>query len=383
MTDDRQDRRDRQQRHASEAGHSHERAVYEAGEYLDAPADEPIPEREVSLARRVLNWRTIGSAIFAFLLLWLAFQTLGVNLGRTWTLITSANIGFLALAFAAYYLTFPIRGARWRYVLSKVGTRIGLRDSTEILFLSWFVNCLVPAKLGDLYRAYLLKGSFGASASRTVGTIFIERIADIVVIFGLALAAGFWSFRGTERADVVNILYVAGFVVAVALVLFVVVLRLWGANLGRFLPARIADLWDRFHEGSTRALTLRTLPVILVATGAIWLLEGARLYFVIRALAIPGVDLGISASVFVALAAALLTAIPLTPAGVGFVEAGIAGALLIYGVNGDHAAAVALTDRGISILTVIVLGGILYLVSDKVRRAHGARATTPSGASGP
>jgi len=115
------------------------------------------------------------------------------------------------------------------------------------------------------------------------------------------------------------------------------------------------------------------VPVLLLATGAIWLLEGARLYFVIRALAIPGVDLGISASLFVALAAALLTAIPLTPAGVGFVEAGIAGALLIYGVSGDHAAAVALTDRGISILTVIVLGGILYAFSRKVRRAHGAQ----------
>ena len=77
--------------------------------------------------------------------------------------------------------------------------------------------------------------------------------------------------------------------------------------------------------------------------------------------------------------AALLTAMPLTPAGIGFVEAGIAGALLIYGVPQDPAAAVALTDRAISILTVIVIGGILYLVSNKVRRAHGARAVESPG----
>jgi hypothetical protein len=32
--------------------------------------------------------------------------------------------------------------------------------------------------------------------------------------------------------------------------------------------------------------------------------------------------------------------------------------------------AVALTDRAISILTVIVLGGIFYAFSAKVRRAH-------------
>ena len=35
--------------------------------------------------------------------------------------------------------------------------RSASRDSTEIIFISWLVNCLVPAKLGDVYRAYLLQ----------------------------------------------------------------------------------------------------------------------------------------------------------------------------------------------------------------------------------
>jgi glycosyltransferase 2 family protein len=341
------------------------------------PTTEAL-ERQVSLRDRLLDWKTIGSVIFAFLLLALAFRTLGVNLGRTLELIANANVGFLLLACAAYYLTFPIRGFRWRYILARVGTRIGFRDATEILFLSWFVNCLVPAKLGDLYRAYLVKGNFGASGSRTLGTIFIERVADILVIFLLALAAGFWSFRGRERPDI-DLIFTIGFAIAISLVLLVLALRIWGDRLTRFLPARFAELWDRFREGSTGALTPAALPVIGVATVSIWLLEGARLYFVIRALALPEAGLGISASIFVALVAALLTAMPLTPAGIGFVEAGIAGALLIYGVPGDAAAAVAITDRAISILTVIIFGGILYLTSGKVRRAHGARQAAPTG----
>jgi uncharacterized protein (TIRG00374 family) len=353
--------------------HEHGHSVYEPAEFLDAPATETIPEREVSLRRRFFNLRTIGSIVFGLLLLFLLFRfVLNIDLGRTWTLIATANPLFLLLALVAYYLTFPVRGFRWRFVLARSGTRVGFGDATEILFLSWFVNCLVPAKLGDLYRAYLLKGNFGASASRTVGTIFIERIADIIVIFGLALAAGFWSFRGRARPEV-DFIFLVGFAVALALVAFVIGLRFWGHRLSRFLPEQAADLWARFHEGSTGALSARSLPVIGLLTAVIWLLEGLRLYFVIRALALPDVGLGISASVFVALAAALLTAVPLTPAGVGFVEAGITAALVIYGVAGDSAAAVAITDRGISILTVIVLGGLLYAFSDKVRRAHGVR----------
>jgi uncharacterized protein (TIRG00374 family) len=345
---------------------------YEPAEFLDAASDAPIPEREVSLRSRFLNWKTIGSIIFAGVLLFLLFRVvLKVDFARTWEYITGANLLFLLLAFLAYYATFPLRGFRWRFILRHSGTEVGLKDATEILFLSWFVNCLVPAKLGDLYRAYLLKGNYGASASRTVGTIFIERIADIIIIFFLALAAGFWSFRGRERADV-DAFFLIGFVVAVVLVLLVVALRYFGPRLTRFLPEKGRDLYERFHEGSTGALTMRTLPVIGATTVVIWLLEGLRLYFVIRALALPDVGLGISASVFVALAASLLTAIPLTPAGVGFVEAGIALALSFYGVGGAPGAAVAFTDRAISILTVIVLGGIAYALSKKVRRAHGA-----------
>jgi glycosyltransferase 2 family protein len=375
MTDD-----GRQARHPDSDAHSHEGgALYEASEFLDAPADEQIPEREVSLARRVLNWRTIGSVIFAIVLLGIAFYTLGVDLEAAWQLMLGANVGYLALAFAVYYLTFPVRAFRWRYILAKVGTRVRFLDALEILYLSWFVNCLVPAKLGDLYRAYLLKANNGASASRTVGTIFIERIADIIVIFGLALAAGYWSFRGRSMPGV-DVLFIIGFVVALLLVGAVIALRFQGHRVARYLPLRLAELWRRFHEGSTGALTASALPVIGVSTVTIWVLEGARLYFVIRALDLPDVGLGISASIFVALVAALLTAMPLTPAGIGFVEAGIAGALLIYGVSPESAAAVALTDRAISILSVILFGGILYLFSGKVRRAHGVGpAAVPSG----
>ena len=328
---------------------------------------------QVSLRKRLLNVRTIGSLLFGLLLLYfLARIIFGDNFdwSEVARLVGQADIGFLALAFVAYYATFPLRGFRWKYVLARSGVSVRFRDATEILFLSWFVNCLVPAKLGDLYRAYLLRANYGASISRTVGTVFIERIADLIVIASLALTAGYWSFRGRSRPEI-DALFIVGFVIAIGLVLLLVGLRLFGAQIGRWLPSRIGQLWDRFQEGSTGALSSRSVPVVLVLTVVIWLLEGARLYFVIRALDLPEVGLGISASVFVALAAALLTAIPLTPAGFGFVEAGIIGVLAIYGVTREPAAAVALVDRGLTIVTVIILGGILYAFSSKVRRAHG------------
>lgn len=354
--------------------HEHGHSFYEPAEFLDAPPNEVIPPAELSLTRRFLNWRTLlGLALAALILFFLFRLVLGdqFDFAKTWQQITGADPLLLAAAFAAYYLTFPLRGLRWWFVLRQVGTHVPPVMATKILFLSWFVNCVVPAKLGDLYRAFLLRGNIGASVSRTVGTIFIERIADVIVIASLALAAGFWSFRGRNRPEV-DTIFLLGFAAAVLLIGLVVAMRFAGHRLTRFLPARLGEFWERFHHGSTAALTARSVPVIIGLTVVIWLMEGARVYFVIRALDLPEVGLGISSSVFVALAAALVTAIPLTPAGVGFVELAIVGVLAIYGVASEPATAVALTDRAISILTVIILGGIYYATSPLVRRAHSA-----------
>jgi uncharacterized protein (TIRG00374 family) len=361
--------------------HEHGHSVYEPGEFIDAPPDEAIPEREVSLGRRLLNARTIGSIVFGLVLVFLLFRViLNVDFGRAFELMRSANVLMLLAGLLAYYLTFPLRSLRWTLILRRVGTQVGYAAATEILFLSWFVNCIVPAKLGDLYRAYLLRGNFGASISRTVGTIFIERVTDIIVIFALALAAGFWSFRGRNNPQV-DALFLAGFVVAVVLVVLVVALRYLGGHLTRVLPERVAELYERFHEGSTGALTPRVLLPVGAITVLVWLLEGVRVYFVIHALSLTGMQLGISSSIFVALAASLLTAIPLTPAGIGFVQAGIVYALVLYGVTPEAGTAVALTDFLLSTLSVIVVGGVFYAFSPMIRRAHsgGAPAEVSAG----
>ena len=109
--------------------------------------------------------------------------------------ILAANPWLLLAAFLVYYAGFPLRGYRWSLLLRGVGTRVRVRDSTEIVFISWMVNCLVPAKLGDIYRAYLLRLNQAVSTSRTLGTVFIERVMDLFAVAMLGLAAGFWSFR--------------------------------------------------------------------------------------------------------------------------------------------------------------------------------------------
>jgi uncharacterized protein (TIRG00374 family) len=85
---------------------------------------------------------------------------------------------------------------------------------------------------------------------------------------------------------------------------------------------------------------------------------------VVQAFGFDDVSLGISGAIFVALIGSLLTAVPLSPAGLGIVEAGVVGILTVaYGVPLPEATAIALMDRVISVFSIIVFGSIAYIVS--------------------
>ena len=336
------------------------------------PDAERVPDADqMSLRRRLLTPRTIISIAVPVAIIGVFVGLNGQVLAKVPGLILAANPLLVLAAFAVFYAGFPLRGYRWKLLLRGTGFTISTRDSTEIILLSWLVNCVVPAKLGDVYRAYLLKiNSTTASLSRTFGTVFIERVLDLVVIALLGIAAGYWSFRdGLPQA--IQVVMAIGLVVVAVLSIGLFTMRNFGRRIIvalRFLPHQVLELYDRFEEGVFGALAARQLPALGTLTVLIWLTEGLRLYFVVQALGFADVELGLSGAIFVALIGSLLTAVPLSPAGLGIVEAGVVGVLTVaYGVPLPEATAIALLDRVISVFSVIVFGSIAYVVSPMPR----------------
>lgn len=342
-----------------------------------ANAEPDVTEEQLSLVRRLRQPRTVISLVLPLVLLVLFARSLpGFRLEQVPDRILRANGLLLALAFGIFYLGFPLRGLRWTLLVRRTGYPLRVRDGTEIIFLSWLVNCLVPAKLGDIYRAYLLKINSPVSLSRTFGTVFIERILDLFAIVILGLAAGFVSFR-TGLPGEVQVVFAVGIAFVGLLAAGLLTMRNFGRRIMTALPIphRILEFYDRFEEGVFSSVGLRAMPGLVVLTGLIWATEATRLFLVVAALGLADVHLGISGAFFIALSASLLTAIPITPAGLGFVEGAVVGLLtLVYGVPQTEALTITIVDRTISVLTVIVLGAIAYAVSSKRR---GTRAAVP------
>lgn len=316
-----------------------------------------------SFARRILRPRTVLSFAVAAAVITFAISRFDLNLSAIAAQMSQANPFYISLAFVVYYGSFAVRAARWRSLLGSArvepapGYRIpGMPGMMVIFILSWFVNCLVPAKLGDAYRGYLLKQRSRASLSSALGTIFAERLSDVITLAVVLVASGLLVF-GRHIPSTVSNWMLVGVALGVVLVIGTLVVYRFREQLRRLVPHRIRGHYLSLEQGALGSFG--RIPTLLTLTAIIWILEGVRLYFVVLSLQ---AGFTFSAALFVALLASLLTVVPFTPAGLGFVEVGVVGVLMLLGSVEQTAASVALLDRVVAYWSVILVGAILYAI---------------------
>ena len=344
MVDETTDEKERLTR--SSVSHVEDPTIQELAEVAEHTDD-------IAVRRTLFGRRELISTLIPIALIVLAARN--VDWGEASHALTRANLYYVALALVVYYVTFPLRSWRWARLLREGGARLGWNDLLKILFVGWFVNSIVPAKLGDLYRSYLVKRRFGISLSRTVGVVVAERLLDLLVVFALLIVGGYVAFGRTFLPDL-RIVYVTGVGLAVLLVAGFAGLYYVAPRLARFFPAEARRIGRLFREGLLHSF--RALPVAGPLTVAVWACEAIRLLFVLTSL---GLDIPWSGVVFVAVAVALLTTVPLTPAGFGFVEIAMVYVLTEgFGLAQADAVAVAVVDRTVTVLSVIAIGGIVY-----------------------
>ena len=338
-------------------------------EHLPSTDVEREPQA-FSLKDRLLRPRTLISFGLAFAIILFVFRGIDINVGETLRQMRTINPALYLLAFVVFYLSFPIRAWRWRILLRSAGFPVqhgnwaSIPALTEYLGLSWFANCVVPAKLGDAYRGYLLKHNGDVSFSRSFGTIFAERLLDMVVLFALLVLSG-WEVFGAQLPPATRYIFIFGLLLVVVIIAGLAAMRYLSPFIRRLVPSRLQGMYAHFEEGTLGSLRPRTMPLLFVLTALVWLAESMRLYFVIEAMG--GLHLGLPAIIFVALSSSLLTTIPATPGGLGLVEGGIIGILIspLFAVTKTMAGAVALLDRVINYWSVVVFGLILFLVSKR------------------
>ncbi len=339
------------------------------------PADERPDIEGSTIRRQLLRPRTALSFTIAVVILAIFIRRADLDLDEIWNNIRNANVGWLLAAFVVYFFTLFLRAMRWRWMLAGAGVgdeaegRLpGPAYLTGVYTISWLINCVVPAKLGDAYRAYRVKRDDGIRYSIGFGTIIGERIFDLAVLVVLLSISGLVAFHGSMPGQSSSALFLG--VGMVALVCAGLLAMHFGrSRIEAQIPLRFRPHYTNFQTSLFQTMRRPVVPAIYAVW--IWLFEGLRVYLVSESL---DANVGLSMSLFVALLSALLTTLPFTPAGLGVVEVAIVTALTVAGMPKGMAGSVAVLDRVITYWSVILIGSIVALIMMKTTRSSQQKA---------
>ena len=208
-----------------------------------------------------------------------------------------------------------IRARRWQLLLNGIRP-VPYRLALAYLYIGYFANGVLPARLGDIARAYVGGSVLGTGRLPTFGTIVIERVTDASMMVLIVIGLGLLRPAASELAA--NALVLGGLgLVGLAVFLVGLVLLRRGA-LARHRVVQLGlDMVARVAAGGT---ALRS-PIKLVAFVGLTVggFSVAIAAFASIAAAV-GLHLSLIEAAIVMAALALSTAIPAAPASLGTYE---------------------------------------------------------------
>ena len=325
----------------------------------------------IRLAQRVFSLPTLLSFVVALGFIFFLATRFDLDWGKTWENVRTMNPWLYLLGFALYYLSFGSRGLQWRILARGAGLHESPKPDlpsplrfSQLIIMGWFVNSVAPFRLGDAYRAYALSEDSKGGFPWSLGTVLAERVLDMATVFVMLVVGATW-FSVTRDSSGTGFIVVAAMGMSFALGAVLVVMKGYGTRLARFLPGKLAGAYHRFQTGALGGL--RQLPLLFLLAVVSWLLESGRLYFVVQAL---GLSISLPLVLVAALGHAILSTVP-TPGGVGAVEPGVTG-LLALGMVRHDALSVALVDRSITYISVIILGSLVFFTWHVSRARKGS-----------
>ena len=132
------------------------------------------------------NWRLwLGLAVSTVFLVFLVWT---IELDDLFRALQEANYLYVAPAVAVYFVGVYFRALRWRYILSPLRAIPALR-LYPVVVIGYAANNVLPARAGELVRAYYMAQREQFSGSTALATIGVERIYDGLTLFIIGAAS--------------------------------------------------------------------------------------------------------------------------------------------------------------------------------------------------
>lgn len=212
------------------------------------------------------------------------------DMGALINVITKANIYLVLGGIFLWFLGNMIRTFRWKYLLREIGMEVRFTELLPLFTAGLFLSNMSPAKTGDPVRSLILKRNKGYSFSKSLPSIFIERLFDIITIIVISTIG-----IGLLTVKLGGISF--WFQIAVALWIGLVITGVYVIiskertkkfvskiqSIFSFIPKigklknEVEKLSENMHKSFIVYKNKKTLGVTFILTLTAWLLEGVIL----------------------------------------------------------------------------------------------------------
>lgn len=311
--------------------------------------------------------------------LYLAFRN--VALAELGEALTHVHFGWLAVSVGISFVIMIFRAFRWQLELRPL-EHVPLGRLWVVTAVAYMAINLLPVRLGEVVRPWLLSKRSGVSFSNVVGNLVIEKTLDSLVILFYILAGlltisslPVWVRRGA----------IFPAVGAAALVVLVVLLWWRGeAFIDRWIVRRLPEKFGAGLKGVITSILggMQILPnpflllFVFLVSLALWFLPILSSYVMILAF---DIDAPFSAAVVVFIFIGFGTALPNLPGMIGPYQYACVLGLGLFGVAEAEALAYGIVLNAVQFLTLILQGLLAFPLAgvslSDIRRATPELAT--------
>jgi len=315
-----------------------------------------------------MNWKTAIGIIVSALFLFLAFRK--VDFAELGAALENANYLYIIPVALLSLASVSVRSVRWRYLLRPV-KEIGPRSLFSATFIGLMANNVLPARLGEFVRAYVIGERERISKSASFATIVLERILDgFTILFFLVIVLVFYavSFPGWLR----NASYFA-LIFYLAAILFLILLKVntrRAVGIAEFalraFPGRMHDpvirILHAFIEGLAVLHSARNVLIAGSLSVLVWLP-----HVLINHLLLVSFDihLPVFASLLLLVSLAIGVMVPSAPGFIGTVQYVCVLSLALFGVPREQALSFSIVYHA-SVFIPVTAVGLVFLFAERL-----------------
>ncbi len=274
--------------------------------------------------------------------------------------VEQMNPVYFLPAVSCYFASFFFRTLRWKIMLRSVKS-IAMGPLFRYIVLGYMANNLLPARLGEVVRAYVTGKQENMSRSSAFASVILERLFDgitilmllLFLIFAAELDAGWLRYLAWASAGL--FMGALGFLFALTYARE----RVLGITerVVRYLPealsSKILHILHRFVAGLKLLRRPGDFFFSIAMSFPVWLCEVLVYYLYLKAFRI---DVPFKAAVLALVVVNLSSLIPSSPGFIGVFQYACVKSLAVFGVGSTLALAWSVAIHSTQIVPITLLG---------------------------